>query len=207
MTRSTEGPLPRGVGWVVAVAGVLASCASHRPPPAEVVERARLAPTYSASLRVSLKGPGGRGRTPALLAFERPDRMRIEIPGPSGLRLLAVLRDGRLVATFPSAGAIHAARASAESLDALLGVGLETSELMDFLVGVPSPRLSQFAVHWGAQVPAEVQARLPDGTRLRARVLDATLGENLAAEVFAFPPTSGLRVVDADEARRLLVGR
>ncbi len=111
--------------------------------------------------------------------------MRIEIPGPAGLRLLAVLRDGRLVATFPSAGAVYEAPASAASLDALLGVGLEVSELMDFLVGVPSVRLSDFRVRWGSEAPTEVSALLSDGTRLKARVDSVTLAQTL--------PPGGLR--------------
>jgi hypothetical protein len=166
-----------------------------------------LAPTYNGSLRVFLKGPGGRGRGQALLAFQRPDRLRIEIPGPTGLRLLAVVRDGRLVATFPSAGAVHEAPASATSLEALLGVGLEVSELMDFMVGVASPRLRDFEVRWGSTAPAEVSARLPDGTKLRAKVNDVTLARDLPAAAFELPSSAGLRLVDVDEARRLLVGR
>jgi hypothetical protein len=133
--------------------------------------------------------------------------MRIEIPGPSGLRLLAVLGEGKLVATFPASRAVFVAPASAASLEALLGVGLEVTELMDFLVGVSSPRLSEFEARWGDVAPLQVSARLSDGTRLRARAESVTLGEGLSRPVFEIPDTRGLRVVEAEEARRLLVGR
>jgi hypothetical protein len=208
VARTTDPLLRLHVLLAAATLGLLVACAPRfRTPAPEVVERARTASTYNGALRVSLKGPGGRGRSQALLAFQRPDRLRIEIPGPAGLRLLAVLRDGRLVATFPSAGAVYEAPASAASLDALLGVGLEVSELMDFMVGVPSGRLSDFRVRWGSEAPTEVSALLPDGTRLKARVDSVTLAETLPPGAFRAPATAGLRGVDAAEARRLLVGR
>ena len=60
------------------------ACASVGPPPApDVADRARSAASYSGSLRVSLKGPGLRARTRALVAFERPQKLRT----PSAARL------------------------------------------------------------------------------------------------------------------------
>ena len=52
-----------------------------------------------------------------LLAFRRPDALRIEIPGPAGARLVAVARGDRLWAVFPAERAVYygAARAEADS--------------------------------------------------------------------------------------------
>ena len=46
-------------------------------------------------------GPDLRGRSRALVAFRRPDALRIEVPGPTGARLVAVARAGRLTAVLP----------------------------------------------------------------------------------------------------------
>ena len=99
---------PRCLAWLGA--SVAAGCASvPLPPPARVADRAKAAATYSASLRVSLKGPEFRGRTRVLLGFRRPDALRIEIPGPAGPRLVAVTKDGALEAVFPRTGRSSAA--------------------------------------------------------------------------------------------------
>ena len=66
------------------------ACATARLPAPGVAEKARGARVLSGSLRVSVRGPELRGRSRALVAFRRPDEIRIEIPGPSGARLVAV---------------------------------------------------------------------------------------------------------------------
>jgi hypothetical protein len=180
-----------------------AGCAAAVPPPAEVAERARSAPFYSASLRVSLRGPHLRGGTRALVAFRRPDALRIEIPGPAGARLLAVAAAGTLVAVFPADAAVLRGAATAEEMDALLGVGLSPAEIIDLLVGVPSPRLRAYGARWGPSVPKRIDATLPDGTRLEATI-DSAQDRALPAAAFEPPPAAGFREVDVAEARRLM---
>ena len=177
------------------------------PPPADVVARAREAASYSARLRVSLKGPGLRARTPALVAFRRPDGLRIEIPGPAGPRLVAVARGGRLVAVFPGERAVYAGEARASQLEALLGVALEPAEVMDLLVGVPSSRLRRYVAAWGPALPRRIEATLPDGGTFKATVEDPEMGTALPEAAFAEPPHEGYRTVDAEEARSLWSGR
>jgi hypothetical protein len=177
------------------------------PPPADVAARARDAASYSARLRVSLKGPGLRARTPALVAFRRPDGLRIEVPGPAGPRLIAVARGGRLVAVFPGERAVYAGEARASQLEALLGVALDPAELMDLLVGVPSPRLKRYVAAWGPALPRQIEATLPDGGTLKATVEDPETGRALLDVAFAEPPHEGYRSVDAEEARSLWSGR
>jgi hypothetical protein len=172
-----------------------------------VALRARETPSYSARLRVSLKGPGLRARTPALVAFRRPDGLRIEVPGPAGPRLVAVARDGRLVAVFPGERAVYAGEARAAALEALLGVALEPGEVMDLLVGVPSSRLKRYRADWGPTLPRRIDATLPDGGRLKVTVDEAGSGASLPEAAFAEPRHDGYRTVAADEARSLWSGR
>ncbi|HEY2944422.1 MAG TPA: hypothetical protein VGN09_18455 [Vicinamibacteria bacterium] len=169
--------------------------------------RARGTVSYSARLRVSLKGPGLRARTPALVAFRRPDGLRIEVPGPAGPRLVAVASGGRLVAAFPGERAVYTGEARAAQLEALLGVALEPSEVMDLLVGIPSPRLKRYVAAWGPALPRRIEATLPDGGTLKATVEEPEVGAVLLDAVFAEPPHEGYRSVDAEEARSLWSGR
>lgn len=196
----------RAVCFAVCFLG--SACATvWRLPPADVAARARETPSYSARLRVSLKGPGLRARTPALVAFRRPDGLRIEVPGPAGPRVVAVARGGRLVAVFPAERAVYAGEARASQLEALLGVALEPAEVMDLLVGVPSPRLKRYAAAWGPSLPRRIEATLPDGATLKATVEAPEAGAALPDAAFAEPPHDGYRSVDAEEARSLWSGR
>jgi hypothetical protein len=188
----------------LAAAALAAACASHRPPPASVVAEARASPAYSATLRVSLRGPDLRGRTRALLAFRRPDALRIEIPGPTGARMIAVAHGPRLVAVFPAERAVWRGHASEAEMDALFGIALAPAELMDLLVGAGSPRLRAYEVRWGAALPRRIDATLPDGARLRAEVDSAETRTDLAPAAFEEPNSSGFREVGTQEARRLL---
>jgi hypothetical protein len=141
------------------------------------------------------------------MAFRRPDALRIEIPGPAGARLLAVVRRGRLTAVLPAERAFLESAATAADLEALLGVALTPAELMDVLVGKAPPGLRDHRVHWGKTLPRRVEALLADGTRLDARVDEAQTDVDLPEAAFAPPPHAGYRPVDAAEARRLLGGR
>jgi outer membrane lipoprotein-sorting protein len=182
----------------------LTGCASAGlPPPADVVQRAAAGRSYSGRLRVTLKGPELRGRTVALLGFRRPGALRIEIPGPTGARLVAVARDETLTAVFPGERAVFRGEATAAGLEDLLGVALSPTEVMDLLVGTPSPRVREYRARWGPSLPRELQATLPDGGRLKVTVESATLDADLPEAAFAEPPHEGFRPVDAAEARRL----
>jgi len=192
----------RGAGLAVLLVSN-ASCAGLRPPPAGAPEAARRVETYSASLRVSLKGPELRARTPAIVAFRRPDALRVEVPGPAGPRLIAVARAGRLQAVFPRSRAVFGAEASRDSFAALFGIALEPSEIMDFLVGTRAPGLRQYAVGWGDALPRAIRATLPDGGRLNVDVDEAVTGAELPEGAFVSPLHAGYREVSAPEARRL----
>jgi hypothetical protein len=172
-----------------------------------VAARARDAASYSARLRVSLNGPSLRARTPALVAFRRPDGLRIEVPGPAGPRVVAVTHGGRFIAVFPSERAFYAGSARAAELEALLGIALEPGEVMDLLVGVPSPRLKRYEARWGPVLPRRIDATLPDGGRLKVTVEEAEPGPALSEAAFGEPPHPGFRAVDAEEARSLWSGR
>lgn len=138
-----------------------------------------------------------------LLGFERPDSLRVEIPGPTGARLIAVTRNGRLAAAFPAERAFFESAATPEALEALLGVGLAPAEVMDLLVGAPSPRLRGYEARWGPTGPRNIAAILPDGARLKVTVEDADLAPSLPTEAFADPPHPGYRKIGAEEARSL----
>jgi hypothetical protein len=201
--RPSCTPTTRRVRSPVALALLAGGCATAALPPPAVREEARAAPTYSGRLRISLKGPALRARTRALVAFRRPDALRIEIPGPTGARLVAVAREGALAAVFPGDRAVFLGAATPAELDALLGVGLAPEEVIDLLVGVGSPRLLSYRARWGPSLPAQIEATLPDGSRLEARVEDAEVGLALPPAAFAEPPHADYRRVSAAEARRL----
>lgn len=177
------------------------------PPLPDTAEAARRASSYSASLRVSLKGPSLRARTRTLVAFLRPDGLRIEVPGPTGPRVVAVARGGRVWAVFPADRAVFEGEATADALESLLGVSLTPDEVMDVLVGVRPARVSAYEAGWDARLPRRIVATLPDGARLTITVDEADLGVALSPGAFAAPPHEGFRVVDVEEARRLGSGR
>ena len=182
----------------------LAGCATAGlPPPQAVAERAASAVSYSGRLRVTLQGPELRGRTAVLLGFRRPGALRIEIPGPTGARLVAVAQGEALTAVFPGERAVFRGPATAAGLEELLGIALSPSEVMDLLLGTPSPRVRDYRVRWGPALPRELRATLPDGGRLKVTVETATLDADLPEAAFAEPAHEGYRAIDAAEARRL----
>jgi hypothetical protein len=206
-TSPERGAAARALLALAAVALAGACGPPPRPPPPDVVARAAALDSYNAELKVSLAGPQGRGRLSVLLAFRRPDGLRIEVPGPAGARLVAVARGQRLTAVFPAERARFVAGTGAADLEALLGVALTPAEMMDLLVGIPAPRMRAHRVRWGPSLPREVRATLPDGARIKVVVQDAQGGVALPEAAFEAPPAQGYREVDADEARELLVGR
>jgi hypothetical protein len=194
-------------GLALAAACAASGCATWRLPTPEVLAAARQTTTYSARLGVSYAGPRGRARTAALVAFARPDSLRVEIPGPSGARVVAVARAGRLTAVFPREHAVFEGTAAASDVEAALGIELTPGEIMDLLVGEPPARLAWARVRWGERLPRDIDARFPDGTRLHVQANDVIAPAELAAAAFADPPHAAYRVVDAGEARELLTRR
>jgi hypothetical protein len=168
-----------------------------------VAERARSATTYVGRVTVRLDGRDLRGRATVLVAFARPDALRIELPGPGGLRLLAVTKDGRVTAVFPAERALYSGAADAPSMEALLGVALAPSEVMDLLLGVVPARLARAEFRWGPHLPRSVDAWLPDGSRVRMTTDEAQAGVPSPPGAFEPPPSEGHRPVDVEEARRL----
>jgi hypothetical protein len=189
----------------VAAAWLAAGCATVAPPPTpEVVDRARALPSYTAELGVKLRGPDVRGpRVATIVGWKRPDRLRLEVPGPGGARLILVARDGRLTVVFPRQRAVLEAAATDRVIGTVLGVALAPSDVMDFLVGTPPARVSDYRAQWGAQLPKKIEGRLEDGTRLDVRVKEPEPGVSLQDRAFDPPPHDGYRTIDAAEAREL----
>jgi hypothetical protein len=186
---------------------LVVACATARLPAPGVAEKAHAASSWSGSLRVSVRGPQLRGRSHALVAFRRPDKLRIEIPGASGARLLAVMAAGRLTAVLPGERAALESAAGPQELKALIGLALAPSELMDVLLGIRPANARSYEADWGVALPRRVRAELADGTRLDARVDEAEQDVDLPSAAFEPPPCPACRPIDADEARRLLGGR
>jgi len=188
----------------IVAAGITAvGCATARLPAPGVAERAASASSYSARLRVTVKGPELRARASVLVAFERPDSLRVEVPGPVGARLVAVTREATLTAVFPAERALYEDSASAASLEALLGVRLTPPEVMDLLVGRAPATVARYRTLWGTTLPRKIDATLADGTRLDIGVEESEANPSLPPAAFEAPPHEGYRRVDADEARRL----
>jgi hypothetical protein len=202
-SRARRRPLPEAA----AALALVASCATATLPPPGVAASAAAARTWAGHVRVSLGGESVRGRSRALVAFRRPDALRIEIPGPAGARLLAVVREGRLTAVLPGERAVLESPAAAADLEALLGIALAPGDLMDVLVGKAPPGVREYKARWGGSLPRRVDAVLADGTRLRASVENAEADLPLPDAAFEPPPHPGYRPVGADEARRMLGGR
>jgi hypothetical protein len=174
-----------------------------RPPAPGIAAQARAVSTYSGRVKVRLDGRELRGRATVLLAFQRPDALRIELPGPGGLRLLAVTKAGRVTAVFPAERAVYEGAADAPSMEALLGVALAPAEVMDLLLGAVPARLARAEFRWGPRLPRAVDAWLPDGSRVRMTIEEAEAGAALPASAFEEPPSEGHRRVDVEEARGL----
>jgi hypothetical protein len=200
---------PRGTAAAAALLAALALSCAPPPPPIspERAARAGVLASYSGQLKVSLSGPQGRGRLRVLLAFRRPDALRLEVPGPTGARLVAVAQGERLTAVFPGERAAFVGRTNAADMEALLSVRLSPREMMDLLVGAPVDGLSDHRVRWGPALPTEVRAVLSDRSRLRVVVEDAEPEARVPDAAFQPPAHEGYRTVDAEEARDLLVGR
>lgn len=174
-------------------------CATFVPVSPEAVAAARVLPSYSAALKVTLSGPTRRGRTRALVAFARPGALRVEIPGPGGVRVLAVANGGHLWSVFPAERAYFEGRADAAAMQALLGIALEPEAMMDVLAGAGSDQVREYRADYRAGLPRRLSATLSDGSRLRVTVEDVQAPVTLPAAAFQAPAHPGYRRLDAEE--------
>jgi hypothetical protein len=176
-------------------------------PPTSVIEAARRTDSYSAELRVGLRGPDVRGHASLIAAFVRPDRLRLEMPGPQGARFVMVARAETLTAVFPGERAVFQGRVSAATIAAITGVSLTPPAVMDLLVGTPTTEAADYRVEWAEALPRRVRATLSDGTRLDVKVARPQVGRTIAEAAFDPPAHEGYRSVDSAEARELWLGR
>jgi outer membrane lipoprotein-sorting protein len=192
----------------IAAALVLGGCASAPlVPPTAIVDAARHTDSYSAELRVGLRGPDVRGHASLIAAFVRPDRLRLEMPGPQGARFLLVARGDALTAVFPAERAVFEGRANAATIAAITGVELTPPAVMDLLIGTPTAEAPDTRVEWGTALPRRVRATLSDGTRMDVKITRPQVGRTIADAAFDPPPHADYRRVDAAEARDLWLGR
>jgi outer membrane lipoprotein-sorting protein len=85
-------------------------------------------------------GPEGRFSATLLVAFERPDKLRVELLAPfGGSRWLAVVRGEEVTVLFPSRREFLRQAAVSEVLAALVGVRWEAGEVMAVLSGSGVP--------------------------------------------------------------------
>ena len=194
----------RGRVIAIAAAAFTAACAARSVPPAEpVLQAARSLGSYSAELSVKVGGRLHAPRSTVLVGFRRPDRLRLEMPGPGGARLILVARDGVITAVFPRARAVFEGQAERHILGDIIGVALAPPDVMDFLVGAPPASVEDYRADWGPALPTRVRGKLEDGTRLDVKILEPTPGATLPDRAFEPPPHQGYRFINAGEAREL----
>jgi hypothetical protein len=163
--------MKKRLAGALALALLSTACATVAPPPPmAVVEEARAVRTYSAELRVGLRGPGLRGRASVIVGFVRPDRLRLEMPGPTGARFILVVNEKRLTAAFPGARAIFEGEATPATLARITGVRLASPAVMDLLLGMAPADVTGYRADWAERVPKRVRATLSDGTRLYVKI-------------------------------------
>jgi len=159
----------------------LSSCARRAPsgPPLPLpLEEAawRLEPVrqqeltvarYQAVARARGSGPQGRFSATLLLAFERPDRLRVELLGPLGSsRWMAIVAGGEITVLFPSRREFLQERAVPEVLAALVGVRWGPDEIMAVLSGAGLP-LHESTLIAAFQEGSTVRVGLADELSLR----------------------------------------
>jgi hypothetical protein len=154
-------------------------------------------------VQVNLKGPQGRAKGTILIAFARADRLRVELPGSAGARMILVTRGEQLAAVFPGERAYYAGAAEAATFETILGVALAPPAIMDLLLGRGSDSVTIHSIRQGAVAPRHVAGRLRDGTRIALSIQDATINPALAPQAFEFVAPRGFRVIDELEARAL----
>jgi hypothetical protein len=75
--------------WMLAL--IVASCAHHRPPAAELLPASEAWHTMRAEHRVTVEAGGQKRTLRGLIAVERPDRFRLRALGPGGITLFDVV--------------------------------------------------------------------------------------------------------------------
>lgn len=191
-------------GAILLCLPLVVGCAARSAPPTPAVaEAARSLQSYSADLLVKVGGRRMAPRSMVLVGFRRPDRLRLEMPGPGGARLILVTRDGVVTAVFPRARAVFEGQADRHVLGDIIGVALAPSDVMDFLVGTAPPAVEEYSAQWGPALPHHVRGTLEDGTRLDVKVTGPEPGAVIADKAFEPPPHQGYRFIDAAEAREL----
>lgn len=96
---------------------------------------------YRSVVRLHGKGPRGRFRATLVVAFERPDRLRVELlAGPfSSSQWMAVATGGEMTVFFPSRREYLREPKVASVVAALLGVELDAQAVMAVLSGAGLP--------------------------------------------------------------------
>jgi hypothetical protein len=181
-----------------------ARCAGRSAAPSpDVADAARVLTSYSANLAVKMGGRKHAPRSTVMVGFRRPDRLRIEMPGPGGARLILVARNDVVTAVFPKSRAVFEGKADRQVLGDITGVALAPTDVMDFLVGVQPPSVTEYSASWGPVLPKQVKGKLEDGTHLDVKVNEPSPGATLAERAFEPPPHERYRRIDAAEAREL----
>jgi hypothetical protein len=137
----------------------------------------------------------------------RPNRLRIEMPGPAGARFILVADGDRLFAVFPGERAFFAGAADAETLARVTGVRLAAPAVIDMLTGRAPADASDYRADWADSLPKRVSALLSDGTRLKIGIERPQTDRPVSGLAFEPPPHEGYREVTAEEARELWLGR
>jgi hypothetical protein len=151
---------------VALLAVSLSACATrgHIASPAEMalLEKAE---GLSSAGRITLSGPKGRVSARVVFGAARPEALRIEIPGGTGLRFILVAKDGKLRADLPGDDAMYEGPATTEVMDALFGIDLQPRDLVGAILGSPPDSVS---VSWRFErsVPVRLTIRGSNETSL-----------------------------------------
>jgi hypothetical protein len=123
---------------VAALVAASWGCAGVRPPDVGAPLPGSSSRGYRALFRGESEGPGAKGRFRLAVSILPPDRVRLEFLAPGGAPWLVVAATAEsTLALLPAERAYEKAESSAGALDRLLGVPLESSELIALLTARP----------------------------------------------------------------------
>jgi hypothetical protein len=168
-------------------AASLAGCATrgHVATPDEVARLER-AGGLSASGKITLSGPKGKFSARVVFGVARPDALRIEIPGGTGLRFLLVAKEGILRADLPGDDAMFEGPGTREVMNGLFGIDLSPADLVRAVLGPPPPSM-EVGWRFAKTLPAQVSIRGSNQTRLSITLDDAEV-EAPKPRAFDFGP-------------------